>query len=80
MSEHKTKAESLVYAPENGHSRVDAVEEERCVQYCEGYKQFLDEGKTERECVRERWLWRRELDSVPWCAVKNSPAATKCTV
>ena len=53
MSEHKTKAESLVYAPENGHSRVDAVEEERCVQYCEGYKQFLDEGKTERECVRE---------------------------
>lgn len=53
MSEHKTKAEALVYAPENGHSRVNAAEEERCTQYCEGYKQFLDAGKTERECVQE---------------------------
>ena len=53
MSEHKTKAEALVYAPEKGHSRVNAAEEERCTQYCEGYKQFLDAGKTERECVQE---------------------------
>ena len=49
----KLTAEELLYAPKNGHERVDAAEETSCTAYCEGYKSFLNEGKTERECVQE---------------------------
>ena len=28
-------------------------QEEKAFKYCEGYKGFLDTGKTERECVKE---------------------------
>lgn len=28
-------------------------QKEKAFRYCEGYKEFLDKGKTERECVRE---------------------------
>ena len=51
MAENKSMAQELLYAPQNGHVRIDASEEAACTQYCEGYKRFLDEGKTERECV-----------------------------
>lgn len=35
------------------HIAKEAPEQlERAFSYCEGYKTFLDEGKTERECVR----------------------------
>ena len=50
MAENKSMAQELLYAPQNGHVRIDASEEAACTQYCEGYKRFLDEGKTEREC------------------------------
>ena len=26
---------------------------EKAFKYCEGYKEFLNKGKTERECVKE---------------------------
>ena len=53
MSEKKTAAEALLYAPENGCARISAEEAAHCAAYCEDYKRFLDDGKTERECAAE---------------------------
>ena len=57
MSEKKelTRGEqlrkSLVYNKKNGYDRIDPAELEAMEAYCAGYKQYLDAGKTERECV-----------------------------
>ena len=52
MSEKKYEArrKALLANPKNGYDRVDAATREAIFAYAEGYKQFLDEGKTEREC------------------------------
>ena len=56
MSEKKelTRGEqlrkSLVYNKKNGYDRIDPAELEAMEAYCVGYKQYLDAGKTEREC------------------------------
>ena len=42
---------TLVYERKNGYDRLEAGEYEAVEAYCAGYKQFLDAGKTERECV-----------------------------
>ena len=53
--EEKTLAErrkeELFYAPKNGYDRLSAEDEAAMKAYCEEYKKFLDNGKTERECV-----------------------------
>ena len=57
MSEEKelTRGEqlrrALVYERKNGWDRLDAEEGAALEAYCTGYKQFLDAGKTERECA-----------------------------
>jgi aspartyl aminopeptidase len=55
MSEEKTVAqqrrEALSYEQKNGWDLLAEGEEEALNAYCEDYKKFLDEGKTERECV-----------------------------
>ena len=57
MSENKelTRGEqlrrSLSYEKKNGYDRVGTADLEAMEAYCVGYKQFLDAGKTERECV-----------------------------
>ena len=57
MSEEKelTRGEqlrrALVYERKNGWDRLDAEEGAALEAYCTGYTQFLDAGKTERECV-----------------------------
>ena len=42
---------ALVYDKKNGYDRLLPGELEAMEAYCTGYKQFLDAGKTERECV-----------------------------
>ncbi len=42
---------ALVYDRKTGYDRLDPQELEVMETYCVGYKQFLDAGKTERECV-----------------------------
>ena len=53
--EEKTLAarrrEELAHAPKNGYDRLTAEDELAMKAYCEDYKKFLDNGKTERECV-----------------------------
>ena len=45
------RKKELFFAPTNGYDRLAPGEEEDIQAYCAGYKTFLDEGKTERECV-----------------------------
>lgn len=43
----------LTYKRQNIYAIADEVERKRIAEYCEGYKKFLDNGKTERETVDE---------------------------
>ncbi len=45
------KREELFYTQKNGYDKLPAEEEKALGAYCEEYKRFLDNGKTERECV-----------------------------
>ncbi|MCI9352446.1 MAG: aminopeptidase, partial [Lawsonibacter sp.] len=53
--ENQTRGEqlrkALLYSKKNGYDRLTEGEVEALEAYCTGYKQFLDAGKTERECV-----------------------------
>jgi aspartyl aminopeptidase len=55
MEEKNTQAEqlreALLYKKTNGYDRISAQEKEEIDSYCEGYKQYLDQGKTERDAV-----------------------------
>ncbi len=42
---------ALLYEKKNAYEQMDAQQLEAMEAYCTGYKQFLDAGKTERECV-----------------------------
>ncbi len=42
---------ALFCEKKNGYDRLAPGETEAMEDYCTGYKQFLDAGKTERECV-----------------------------
>ena len=47
----KQKRDALLSNKKNGWDRVDAATEAAIDSYCQGYKTFLDRGKTERDCV-----------------------------
>ena len=49
--EMKAKREKLFSSPKNGYDLVDQAALEAMEAYCETYKQYLDNGKTERECT-----------------------------
>jgi len=51
MSDIKELSEKLFYAPKNGWDRITPEDETAMNAYCEDYKKFLDNGKTERLCV-----------------------------
>ena len=42
----------LMYSPKNAYEVLSAEEINEAQEYCEGYKKFLNNGKTERECVK----------------------------
>ena len=46
-----TDGKSLLYKQENAYELVSDKEKSECGAYCEGYKKFLDESKTERLAV-----------------------------
>ena len=55
MSEKKYEAQrkSLLYAPQNGYTRISEADKEAMDGYAKRYMAFLDAAKTERESVRE---------------------------
>ncbi len=48
----KELKEKLFYNKKNGLLKVDDATYEKAVDYCEGYKSFLNSAKTEREAVK----------------------------
>ena len=50
--ELKQWKEKLFYQPKNGYDRIDAEQAGEIFAYAEGYKQFLDAARTEREAVK----------------------------
>ena len=69
----KTKAQELQEqltwsAPHIGKDAPD--HKEKAFKYCEGYKQFLNAGKTERECVKEAVHMYKKLI---WYLYRNLP-------
>ncbi len=54
MSEEmKSRKEKVLAAVKNGYDRLDEAELQAVEEYCRVYKDFLDNGKTERLCARE---------------------------
>lgn len=51
LSRGEQLRKALLYDRKNGYDRLLPGELEAMESYCSGYKQFLDAGKTERECV-----------------------------
>ena len=51
--ELKQWKEKLFYQPKNGYDRIVAEQAGEIFAYAEGYKQFLDAARTEREAVKE---------------------------
>lgn len=51
LTRGKQLRKALQYKKTNGYDRLREGELEAMDAYCEGYKQYLDAGKTERECV-----------------------------
>ncbi|MCF0121270.1 MAG: aminopeptidase, partial [Oscillospiraceae bacterium] len=47
----KMDRKELFYTKKNGYDEIDSAEKDKIFSYCEGYKAFLDEAKTEREAV-----------------------------
>ena len=47
----KEQKDKLLYRPKNGCDVLSEDDERAMNAYCERYKKFLDESKTERECV-----------------------------
>ncbi|MBM6896468.1 aminopeptidase [Pseudoflavonifractor capillosus] len=50
-SKGKLLREQLLNQKKNGWDKVDEATERAIFDYCEGYKVYLDRGKTERTCV-----------------------------
>ena len=51
MTEQKDYRKALFYEQKNGYDLIDADEAGKAEQYCAGYKEFLNEARTEREAV-----------------------------
>ena len=52
MEEKKDYRAELFYEPKNGYETMSAAGREAMDAYCEDYKRFLNDSRTERECVR----------------------------
>lgn len=70
MTEEKTAAklrqEELFLKKENGYDRMDETSIPAMHTYCDGYKQYLDNAKTEREAVKAAISLAKENGFVPF--------------
>lgn len=73
------RKKDLFFSPTNGYDRLAPGEEEDIQAYCAGYKTFLDEGKTERECVDYAIGLAEAAGFRPWSGGRNSGPGTRCT-
>ena len=77
MEEKRDFRKELFYIQKNGYDLISAEERAECDGYCEGYKSFLDNARTERECVREAVRLAQEKGFVEYQRGMDLPAGTK---
>ena len=53
MEEKKDYRDELFYQPKNGYDHLSSEEAGKVESYCEGYKAYLNDARTEREAVNE---------------------------
>ena len=70
MSELRDK---LLYKPKHGLDRLSEAEVQNMEAYCKSYMDFLDHGKTERDCVDYA------VASSPTCPAWILPPARRST-
>ena len=51
MEEKKDYRKELFYEKKNGYDSMDAAARAAMEDYCEGYKAYLNDSRTEREAV-----------------------------
>ena len=67
----KELREKLFYEKKNGLLKVDDATLDKMQEYCEGYKSYLDAGKTEREAVATAIALAEEKGFVPFVIGKK---------
>ncbi len=67
----------LCYKPENGLSRISEEEKKKAFDFCEGYKTFLNNAKTEREAVTEAVAIAEKAGFKPYDKTKKYVAGDK---
>ena len=77
--DNKAWKEAALWSPKNGYDRMPESERGAMNDYCEGYKAFLDAGKTERECVAEGVRQAQALGFKPYVGAWRCGAATGST-
>ena len=58
--------EKLFYEQKNGYDIIDTAQRIALEEFCEGYKSYLDNAKTEREAVKEAIRLAEEAGFVPF--------------
>lgn len=75
--EIKALREKLFYEKKNGLLKADEATLEKMQEYCEGYKTYLDNAKTEREAVATAIALAEEKGFVPFVIGKQYNAGDK---
>ncbi len=73
----KELKEKLFYTKKNGLLKADEGVIAAAFDYCEGYKTFLDKGKTEREAAKEAIIKAEAKGFVPFVIGKQYSAGDK---
>ena len=60
-----TLKEELFFKSKNAFEEMSEEETEKCYKYSKGYAKYLDNGKTERERVKEAVALLQEKSFVP---------------
>ncbi len=66
MTRGEELRKALLYERRNGYDIILPAEREGIETYCKGYMQFLDAGKTERECVEKAIRLAEAAGFRPW--------------
>lgn len=73
MAKSKTEQlkERLFYKPKNVYEELGNAGKEDCMAFCDGYKDFLDIGKTERLCTKYTVKKAKKLGFTPFDPAKK---------
>ena len=69
--------EKLMYKPKHGYDRLTAEEVQEMEAYSKAYRTFLDNGKTERECVEYAVKRAQAAGFTQWEKSRNYKAGEK---